>query len=261
MQTLRDLQKAFSDFLFSESETILNGVVTDSRVDKRTRLEIYKNAYHIRLRKCIETDHPVLGSYLGDELFEKMVSGYTSAHPSSNASLRQFGDQLPWYLKSEEPFSLIPVLAEIAAFERRMLFSFDAADACRATLSDLQAVAACSWPTLRIEFHPSVRVFESLWNCVEIWQAIKNGEQPPDAVKANESNWLVWRNRARLTRFGFLKADGLAMIRGFETGKSFAEICERLADIVPEDEVSARAAGYLNTWVNEGIISRFLTED
>jgi len=106
MPRLTDLQQQFSDYLLSRNDDIAACIVDDKRLSKQTRLEIYKNAYAIRLTKCIETDHPMLGKYLGDELFETMATGYIHNHPSQTTSLRNYCDNLPGYLRQTEPFSL-----------------------------------------------------------------------------------------------------------------------------------------------------------
>lgn len=254
MGTLDKLQQEFSDYLFFGSENIVDRVVNDDRVGNRERLEIYRNAYDIRLKKCIETDHPVLSRYLGDELFDRLAIGYRKAYPSTFSSLRYYCDNLPDYLQQEEPFKSVPILAEIAAFERLLMFAFDAPDVEGISIDDLRLISPESWPTLRFEFHPSVVLFECQWNGVEIWQALKHNDHPPEADKQQETSWLIWRNRDRLTQFGSLQIDGLMMFNGLQSGKAFAAICEDLIECVAENEISACAARYLNRWIDAGLV-------
>ncbi len=256
MSTLREIQQQFSNYLLSDDKTIFRYICDDGRLDKCTRLEIYKSAYHIRLKKCIETDHPELCQYLGDELFETLAWGYIKAHPSEYPSLRQFCDKIPHYLSTAAPFNDIPILAEIASLERYLLFSFDAADADIISVNELQLIAPEHWPALRIEFHPSVVLLESHWNSVEIWQALKQKKHPPDVRKNEDHDWLIWRDKDRLSKFQSISIDGLTLFRGFRNGKPFAEICQELLDYLPEDQISECAAGYLNTWINAGLVIR-----
>ena len=167
MPELRDLQHRFMSFLQSQTGGVTAFVIGDETLDVATRLEIYRNAYASRLKKSIETDHPVLGSYLGDDLFERMASGYIAQCPSEVTSLRDYGNCLSDYLATTEPFSDTPILAEIARFERQLLFAFDAADAVCAGVEDLQSIAPEDWPGMRLEFHPSVCIFAAHWNSVE----------------------------------------------------------------------------------------------
>ncbi len=128
MPKLKELQDHFSNYLLSINDDIADLVIDQGALDRYSRLDIYKNAYIVRLTKCIESDHPILSVYLGDELFENLANGYVAEHPSIYTSLRQYGDHLPDYLSQHEPFKSVPILTEMATFERRMMSAFDAAD-------------------------------------------------------------------------------------------------------------------------------------
>ena len=256
MPALHELQHSFMAFLRSRKGDVAQFVIGDETLDVATRLEIYRNAYSIRLKKSIETDHPVLGNYLGDELFERMAQGYISQCPSGFTSLRDFGNSLPDYLARTDPFSDNPILAEIALFERQLLFAFDAADAGRARLEDLQSMAPEDWPGMLVELHPSVYTFAARWNSVECWQAMKEGNAPPMAAQETMHNWVLWRGTDRLTQFRKLSEDGALMLAGLALEKTFSQVCEELLAMVAEDQISSVAAGHLLQWVEAGIVSR-----
>jgi hypothetical protein len=173
-------------------------------------------------------------------------------------SLRDFGESLSAYLATTEPFSDNPILAEIARFERQLLFAFDAADANCAGVEDLQSIAAEDWPGMRLELHPSVCVFTAHWNSVESWQAL-TAEQPPPQAAENEQHWVLWRGADRLTQFRAFSSEGEAVFLSLAQGGTFSEACEELLEKVPEDQVSGIAAGLLLQWLEAGIVSKLLT--
>ena len=121
-------------------------------ISKNERLNIYQNAYRLRLREVIENDHQILGLYLGDELFEQMVETYIDLYPSRYKSLRSFGNKLPEHLKAVDPFSDYPVLSKIAEFERTLLNAFDAKDESLLTFESMQSIRMVLWPEVRFEF-------------------------------------------------------------------------------------------------------------
>lgn len=260
MPGLIELQKKFSDYLLSQNDDITACIVDDERVSKQTRLEIYKNAYAIRLSKCIDTDHPMLGKYLGDELFKTMANGYINNHPSHYTSLRHYCDNLPAYLSKTEPFTSAPILAEIAAFERAMLNAFDAADDKRASVEDLKSIEQEKWPAIKISFHSSVRVFTAYWNSVESWQALKDENTPPEATKYSPQHWLIWRGVDLLTQFRSLTNESYIMLNGFESGDNYADVCETLLAHVPEDTISELTLKYLFEWLNSGLIKNLIID-
>lgn len=250
---LRKLQQEFTHYLTGDSGDVIDYVAEQGNIDRKARLAIYQNAYHVRLRECIETDHPILGRYLGDELFEQMVTGYIRQHPSRYPSLRHFAGLLPDYLTETEPFRSHPIIAEIAAFERRLLDAFDAADSEPAAPEDLQKVPAAAWPAMRLAFHPSTQAFETQWNSVECWRALKNDQAPPDPLR-QQNWWIIWRDRQRLTQYRHLGVDGFVLYQCFHDDYTLADACELLTEHLPEEQIGMVTLNHLQTWFSLGIV-------
>ena len=253
--TLAKRQQQLMQHLLHGDAAIENHIAQQGEVSTATRLHIYRNAYQSRLRDTLDTDHPVTGIYLGDMLFEDMVTTYRTQHTSSHRSLRHYADDLPQFLATQKPFSDNPQIGELARFERLLLSAFDAADAPRVTRANLQALPVEGWPGMRPEFHPSVQLFESDWNVVSMWQAIKADREPPQARQGFEA-WLLWRNDDLLTEFRHLDTVELRLLKLFSAGADFATACEALLEIVPENEVSETALATLLNWLESGLIAR-----
>lgn len=261
MRSLQQLQREFFEYLLHGDERIAAQVVDQEPVGRDVRLQIYRNAYRLRLRETLDTDHEILGHYLGDELFELMVNGYIDRHPSTYRSLRQFGDALPEFLRQEPPFAEYPQLAELAAFERRLLTSFDAADAQRIEIAALAALPPADWPAMRLRFHPSVQLFRADWNSVEMWQALKAEESPPVAMPQPDSWWLLWRGDDRLTQFRSVAQEEADSLQHFLHGGNFSGVCEYLLGAWSEEAVAARALELLSGWLSCGLVIRLLGEN
>ncbi len=259
MSDLADLQKRFLGFLTDRGGDIRDLVVEDQGISASTRLDLYRSAYRLRLREAIDTDHEVLGRYLGDELFDRMVQEYIACYPSRFSSLRNFTVHLPVFLRETAPFSEHPVLAEIAAFERLLLDVFDAPDLPRAGVNRLRVLTRDQWPGLRLRFHPSVQLFNTRWNSVECWRALKEERQPPTAApKARETHWLLWRGWDRLSHFRPLADSQHAMCVAALHGRNLSELCERMTAWLPEEQVSEHMLKQLRGWLDEGLVTRLL---
>jgi hypothetical protein len=251
--SLPDLQKQMIDFLIDDDAAIEKNVVTQGRVTNKTRLNIYKNAYQVRLKEVIDNDHQMLGLYLGDDLFEQMVTEYIALYPSNYTSLRHFADQLPTFLTKQYPFKDHLIISEIASFERYLLTAFDAADVELFSREALQKIPDNHWPELIFHFHPSVQLAHFNWNSVESWQALKR-EQSPAPAENKQSVWLIWRNRERLTEFRSLSQEELGLIQMILAGNNFSQLCEQLLLSANEDEVAPLAFNYLITWIDQGVL-------
>lgn len=256
MFNLSELQHEFMHHLLDKDSTIAKNVAEQGGVPVSTRLGIYGNAYKVRLKSSIENDHEILGIYLGDDLFDLMAAGYIASKPSHVTSLREFCEYLPEYLRKTEPFSATPIIAEIAEFERNLLFAFDAGSAKRATIEDLTSLPQEQWPAMKLRFHPSMQVYKTDWNSVPSWQALKSEKSPPQQEELL-SHWLIWRNLDRITEFRSLTIDEHVMLIGFLHGASFADICELLLEYYEEEEVAMNAITHLTSWLKIGIISTF----
>lgn len=218
-----------------------------------TGIAIYRNAYAARLREALENDHPVLGRYLGDALWARMCDGYIAAHPSRVQSLRHYGESLPEHLADVEPFCASPQLAELARLERRLLDCFDAADADRADWRKLSAMPDADWPGLRLRFHPSVQYLQHAWNSIEIWNALKHDGEPPTAAP-EISDWLLWRDDERITRFRSMAFDESLAMRHFLHGGDFAGACDALLETHSPEAVPGVAIALLRQWCDESLI-------
>jgi hypothetical protein len=256
MPGLAELQARFVDFLSGKNELIARSVVEQGNIDAETRLNIYRNAYQIRLKQALETDHEMLGIYLGEDLFELMANGYIESHPSNFTSLRRFGDRLPEYLKQTGPFNGHPIISELAMFERTLLDVFDAADAGRAPLSVLRDIPPDNWPGMILRFHPSTRLFTAGWNSIESWKALKAGQAPPVAQMHGHAYWLLWRGDDLLSGFRPVDGDEYRLLSLAIEGNSFAALCESLLTRHDEERIGAITLNYISRWFEQGIIER-----
>lgn len=268
---LRDTQSLFMDYLLaantaSESASLedksagfaqLIAAQTGIGVDKR--MGIYSNAYRVRLVETIDTDHEMLGLYLGDDLFDKMVSEYIAANPSSFHSLRHFCDALPDFLRRDDFFGQYPIIADLASFERRLLNAFDAQESERASFSDLQAVKPELWPGIQFRFHPSLQIFRCSSNAVESWQALKQEETPPAPDYSGQRAWMLWRGPGRVSEFISLAPFQLALVEGFLQGNNFAQQCEQMLEWFDQDEAATEVLQAMQAWFQLGIVRSVVT--
>lgn len=254
---LASLQQKMINYLVNDdpnvTTTIMKQIKDHGRITRDVRLNIYKNAYQVRLKETIENDHEMLGFFLGDDLFDQMVLGYINAYPSDNTSLRHFADKLPLFLANTPPFKDHPIISELAHFERFLMVAFDAADAALFTRDLLANIPPEQWPDLVFRFHPSVQLARFQYNSVETWQALKQ-EQAPEPAKEQPSDWLLWRNKERLTQFRSLPAQEYDLINMILQGASFADLCDFLLQEVSEEQASPLALDYLLKWLDDGIL-------
>lgn len=257
MSDLARLQQQFVAFLRGKPSNFPTRISDQPPVATKLRLDIYQNAYRMRLRETIDNDHPVLGTYLGDDIYDNLVEQYIRLFPSKVKSLRYFCDGIPQLLAEQPPFSAYPILSSLAAFERILLSAFDAKDSLVIGINQLASVPTEQWPDIKLSFHPSVRIFEEKINAVETWQALKSEITPPTPLARELSAyWLVWRNQERLTEFKHMDAAEFVLLRHFQGGGDFTIGCEMLSEYIPIDDVPMRTVQFLQAWLTAGLITQ-----
>lgn len=259
MRTLNTLQKEFQAYLLSPASlpAIEPAIINTPEANAGLRLEIYAEAYRLRLQEALRTDFEAVHGLLGDEQFDDLCLRYIDRYPSRHFSLRYFGRQMSAYLRDTEPYARQPVLSELAAFEWALIDAFDAPDCITVTREDMAELTAEAWPALQFEMHDSIQQLRLSWNVQAIWKALKEGGEPPLPVKTNEAHdWLIWRHDMS-SYFRPLAPYEAWAINAARNGCSFAALCEGLCEWVGEEQAAVSAAGLLHLWVRDGLIKRW----
>jgi hypothetical protein len=251
---LRQLQRELQSHLLGGPSSIADAIADAPPLSVADRLGIYRNAYRVRLIEALDDTYPVLHALLGDEVFVALGEGFVSAHPSVHRSIRWYGGELSEFLSRCPPYAEQPILAELALLEWTLAEVFDAPDAEPIPRAALSSIDASAWSGLQFEFHPSLRRLLLHWNTTAVWQAMSHEEVPPDPVCADHPvPWLLWRQNLQ-NYFRSMAADEAAALDMGRSGANFGQICEALAEWLPDDEIPLRAATLLGTWADSGII-------
>jgi hypothetical protein len=254
MSDLWRLQHAFQAYIRERDPAMLAHVVSTPAATAEQRLEIYAEAYRLRLLEVLETDFPGLHGLLGDQQFEQLGRAYIDACPSRHASIRWYGGRLADYLRDQPPYSQQPALAELARFEWTQGEVFDAPDAPPASLDDLQAIPPEHWADLSVQLHPCMRILDLSWNVPVVWQALDAEEVPPQLSTAEAPvAWLMWRFELQ-PHWRSLQADEAWALNRAGAGDSFGTICEGLQEWLEVAQIPLRAAGFIKQWVNDGLV-------
>jgi len=258
---LVELQRNFQAHLLMGDDAILESVVDAPPLAPAERVQVYRNAYRVRLSDALQDTYPVLFKILGDEVFESLGDAFIDAHPSVHRSIRWYGRELADFLAQRQPYAEQPILAEVARFEWTLSEVFDAADAVPMAREALQAVDPDSWEQLGFMFHPSLRLLDLSWNTVAVWQAMSRDEDPPQPAMAEAPiPWLLWR-RELTNRFRSLDEAESAALQAARSGEPFGEICAALRVWLPEEEIPLRAATLIGKWTDSGMITECSVSD
>jgi len=224
--------------------------------ERAERLGIYASAYRARLQEALAHNFPMLQVHLGNAQFAALAADYITAHPSTFASIRFFGDRLASWLgqaRTSEPW-----LAELASFEWRLGCAFDAPDEAALSLAALADVAPDRWPELRFQFAQSAHRVSLGTNAAELYAEAMRGE-PISAgrIETSAGDWLLWR-QALTAHYRSMTAVEALAFDALAGGETFGEACARLLDAGIDDaDVPLQAAACLKRWFADELIIAF----
>ncbi len=256
MSSLRELQLRFQEYLTSGNEDIEKNIVSTPNALAEHRLGAYYNAYRIRLIDILAIDYSAIEKVLGRELFEDMALDYLRKFPSTQPSVRWFGQNFSQYLDKYCDRDDNEFLAELAQFEWAQGLVFDADNKSR--LFNLDAMAQVppeAWSSLTIQFKPAVKWLDLHWNVCPYSVAIDSGNTPPDPHRDDiPVRWLLWRKN-RNPNWRSLEVHEAWAIEAARQGCNFAGICEGLCEWVSEDQIAITAAGFLKQWISDDLVT------
>jgi hypothetical protein len=252
---LAKLQQQFQDYVLRGADGVAGVVKSDARGDAAMRLDVYADAYRLRLLEVLGRDYEALQRFLGPKAFERLGRVYIQAHPSDTPSVRWFGRHLPEFLCTAPAYAARPVLGELALFEWKKGEVFDAPEAEPLPLEEIAAVPPQDWPRMHLLLHPSLRRLNLRWNVPAICQAYDRGDKTPRTrAKGQALPWLMWRDAELNISWRPLEADEAAALDAVSAGRSFGELCELLCRWVEPEEAAMHAAGLLKRWVIDRLV-------
>ncbi|MDE2429726.1 MAG: putative DNA-binding domain-containing protein [Burkholderiales bacterium] len=214
-----------------------------------SRLDIYYQAYRLRLRDALSDAFDKTHRYLGDQMFYAACAEYIAKTPSHTRNLRWYGNHFPEFLS--QYFSDYPFVAELAQFEWVLSLAFDAEDQPVLDLSGIAGLNAEDWETAGFQFQASLRFIELRWNVVPIWLALGEDQTPPEPIEA-PLVWLVWRKQLQ-AHFRSLDEPEYQALQNLIDGHRFSEVCANALNQSPE--AADKIGAWLQTWLAEEMLS------
>lgn len=252
--SLREIQQGFWRSIARRpgecafDQRFLNNVVRGEQLDSFGRVQVYADAYFLRLREVLATDFPAVARILGDQRFDQMAREYLREYPSQDPSVRYLGRAMVEFLGTAPNYA--PYLAELARLEWLINEVFDAPDASAIRSEDIRNIPADQWPYLRFTPIPAFALMHAGWPVHELWSGGDVGLISPTPT------WLrIWRDRddrVLHTAIDTREAEAAKRVIG---GQTFAEICDVYSGL-PQAEAAEKAIATLSSWLECGLIAK-----
>lgn len=170
MPRLPELQAAFAAGIFGEDPVAISAIAP-GRFAPDQHLQIYRNNVFESLTGALKAVYPVIEHLVGEGFFRFAADSYIRLHPPRSGNLHDFGMHYADFLAGFAPAAGLPYLPDVAHLEWAWHEAFHAADAAPLEARRLADVPAEQQGDLRFTLHPSVRLLNSVYPLLSIWQA------------------------------------------------------------------------------------------
>lgn len=251
MTPLVQLQRELQAHVLAQDAAVVASICASDAIPAATRLQIYSDAYRLRVIEALASNYPVLAHVLGSQDFATLAQYYLAEFPSRHFSIRWFGDRLTEFVASDSRYREQRWLQELVRWEWATSCAFDAADMQQLIIEDIAAVTPNAWPALRFAAHPSLQRMQLSTNVIAMVKASVDGDTAPlPATLAATTEWCLWRT-AFAVRYRSLDAAEAAAIDVLMGTGTFGDMCAALAAHIAADQVPLHATSLLKTWIDE----------
>jgi len=249
---LAELQNDFQRALFDTECKGADWISESARgLSARDRLDIYYNAYRLRLIDVLLDTFEHTAIYLGDDWFNQLAADYVQSYPLTYKNIGLYGKNFPGFLA--EQLAEDKEVSELALMDWKLRRAFDGADSAVMTLDDLQHLANVEG--FRLQPVPTMTTCTQEYNSLEIWNAINQDQTPPVVERLPQPiELLIWR-KGHSPHFRSLSIIESAAITYLSSADSLDAIGATLEKDFPGVDVATEFGLMLHRWLDDEIIS------
>ena len=216
------------------------------------RLSVYTAGYQVRIQEALAEVYEAVRHVAGESAFAELSRAYAGRYPSQDYNLSFTGRHFPEFLRCAPLTQRLPFLPDLAMLEWAVCEAFHAFQQPPVTPDALTTLSLEDWTNARLLFQPSVRVVESAWPIVDIWEA---RARPRDEVSIElvdrPQRVLVFRHELQV-RCSIVEAPHAALLNGLLAGRTLGELCAELAGRFTETPLPI--ADWCAQWMQAGLI-------
>lgn len=253
--SLAELQADFQKILLS-AESRGADWVAESRqhLSSKQRIDIYHNAYRVRLIDILYDTFAHTAAYLGDDWFQSLAASYVEANVSKHRNIGLYGKAFSDHLAEQLPNDL--EVAELAHMDWTLRRTFDGADAEVVTKSALELQVGSGERINAFLPVPTLSISTQNFNTLDIWHAINSDETPPVVQRlSGPVHILIWR-KGHSPHFRSLSEIEAAAVNYLFMSYDFETIGEALYRDFPDTDVITEFGIIIARWLEDELLTQ-----
>jgi len=254
MPSLRELQIQVTDALLGAGLVPVDGLIAGPRDRAERRFGVYANTVRGNFRDALHSTYPAVRRLVGEDYFRQTAREFQSRRPSSSGDLAHCGLGFPDFLAQLHTDDEFAYLADVARLEWLVQESLLEAEHALLDLASLARVPPGAYDGLRFELHPTVRLFESRFPALAIWEVNVGSDAEPPMIdlRSGEDRLAIVRQRLQ-PQFHRLNAGEHRFLQAFARGECFRAAVERGG----QGDAAFDAAAALQRFVAAGAVVDF----
>jgi len=230
--SLGDLQRMFHRAVLSGDAGEVEPLIRSDGIPAARRVQIYGNNSRAGFLATLASTFPVIERLGGADWFQQSAREYQREFPSRSGDLQYVGARFSDYLRSRFAGTAFEYFCDVARLEWAYQEVLTAADSAPLDPAVLGAVAADDHERMVFNPRPAVRLIESAYPILTIWQVNRAGGDPRAGLPA-----------------GGVPLDTLDATVSLDAGPSRVLVIRR-ADLVELREIAAPTAILLNQFLS-----------
>ncbi|MDH6230755.1 hypothetical protein M2281_001327 [Mesorhizobium soli] len=256
MLRLAERQREFAEALLDPERPAPSGLVGPDGAPSARRFAVYRNNVVVGLIDALQAAFPAVCRIVGQDFFRAIARVYVAREPSDSPIMLGYGGGFPDFVSGFEPAVTLPYLADVARIERAWTEAYHAAVAEPFDPAALAAVVPDVLPATRLILHPSVRIVQSCFPALTIWQ-MNVGDVVPGPVDLDRGgeNAIIVRPEADV-EVRSLPDGGAAFVKALRAGYSVLEATKAALATDSRFDLSASLIGLLQAGAVVGFETR-----
>ncbi len=232
-------------------QAILTGNVDDcawirpkEHLAAAAQLNVYVQAYKMRLHEAVVGDYTALQHYLGADKFAQVLDNFMANVPSLHFNIGRHAAQLPAFLASHADAFAV----ELAQFENALVQLADAAETTPLTPQHLAGITPDVFMQMVLHPRAALQLFAFMYPVNAYFAAVIAGETPappvPQAsyVAVFRHNDTMWRLDLNATEYAILSA----LFSGNTIGNALAGL---------DESAATHLTAYFSRWLHGGLLT------
>jgi hypothetical protein len=189
---------------------------------------VYGNNMRSNFLDSLISSFPAVRRLVGEDYFRQVAREYHRQNPSRSGDLLHVGRGFADYLAELHRADQYRYLADVARLEWLCEESLLAAEHAALDLERQRNVAPSAYGALRFDLHPALRLFESEFPALRIWEANVESDAEPEPIDlgAGADRLAITRARLKLA-FHRLSRGEFSFLDNVRGGAEFSTAIER----------------------------------